>query len=123
MTPEYDEHLAIEDWKSSMEDNFQPLLQQGYKGIFVARDDIEVISVASDLSTLIEDIIDYVLEMKNKHNDKLEQYQTEYIVEDFLSCITIKTFWNFQKLFENIFENKKNLKNKINCKNNSVKVL
>ena len=92
MTPEYDEHCAIEDWKLSMEDNFQSLLQQGYKGIFVARDDIEIISVASDLSTLIEDIIDYVLEMKNKFNDNLEQYQTEYIVEDFLSCITIKTF-------------------------------
>ena len=93
MSQEYREHSEIENWVNLRKKQFSVLESQGYGGLYLARTlDGEIIGMASVLSTLIEDIVDYSLDMKNKCNDNLEEDEIEYEITDFLESIKISTF-------------------------------
>ena len=93
MSMEYKEHCEIENWSNLLKKKFSPLVNQGYSGLFIARsDEGEILGTASVLSTLIEDIVDYSLSLKNVCNDNLEDGESPYEITDFLEGIKISTF-------------------------------
>lgn len=93
MSPEYREHCEIENWTNLWKKNFSVLESQGYSGLYWAKTlDGEIIGMASVLSTLIEDIVDYSLDMKNNCNDNLEKDEIPHEITDFLETIKISTF-------------------------------